>query len=46
MFAPSRVMMADVGGSPPANAPPSKEEKPSDDLPGDSCNDDVKSDVN
>lgn len=46
MFAPSRVMMADVGGSPPANAPPSKEEKPSDDLPWDSCNDDVKSDVN
>uniref|UniRef100_A0A8D3CP45 tRNA (uracil(54)-C(5))-methyltransferase n=1 Tax=Scophthalmus maximus TaxID=52904 RepID=A0A8D3CP45_SCOMX len=28
MFAPSRVMMADVSGSPPADAPPSKEEKP------------------
>ncbi|XP_035494907.2 tRNA (uracil-5-)-methyltransferase homolog A isoform X2 [Scophthalmus maximus] len=39
-------MMADVSGSPPADAPPSKEEKPGDDLPGDSCNDDVKSDVN
>ncbi|AWP06559.1 putative tRNA (uracil-5-)-methyltransferase -like A [Scophthalmus maximus] len=46
MFAPSRVMMADVSGSPPADAPPSKEEKPGDDLPGDSCIDDVKSDVN
>uniref|UniRef100_A0A8D3C1M1 tRNA (uracil(54)-C(5))-methyltransferase n=1 Tax=Scophthalmus maximus TaxID=52904 RepID=A0A8D3C1M1_SCOMX len=34
MFAPSRVMMADVSGSPPADAPPSKEEKPGDDLPG------------
>lgn len=40
---PSRVM-ADVSGSPMADVPPSKEEKP-DGLPQDSSNDDEKSDA-